>query len=133
MSRQLDEPGFDHANDAWVGARPGWDRMSGSTGSEGRQGEITFSDKQPAPLMDRDEFRLVFARVSQGGLSMTYDDCLRDLRAAGHEQLTLDHVALVAELTGIRGPSRQWTKVPAALKSLGATLGAKHKRNRPKR
>ena len=133
MGRQLDDPGFDPENDEWVGRGAGWDHQSLDSGSSGYQGRATFSTSQRAPSISATELRLILKQLDSGGLSMTHQKCLDELRRAGHSHLTLDHVALVAELSGFRSQTRDWTGVPASIRRSAANLGERRKIRKSRR
>jgi hypothetical protein len=135
MGRQLDDAQFDPENDEWVGTRPAWDSHPtlDAQGPSGHRGARTPSRQQTAPPISPDDFRMVFDRLDKGGLSMTYDRCLKELHADGQTHLDLDHVSLVAELTDIRASSTEWVKVPAKTRKLGASLGERRRKRRTRK
>ncbi len=134
MGRQVDEPGFDPANDEWGGAGARWDQQSSIESGSGWVSSGTQALRNDkAPAISKDDFRVVFEALDSGGLSMTYERCLARLREAGHEPLHLEHVALVAEMTEIRSSRREWTGVPAPIRKLAESLRAKRARRQRKR
>lgn len=133
MNRQLDDPGFDPANDEWVGAGARWDQQSSIHSSGSSSGIRATPRRQKAPEIGEDDFEGVFRMLDAGGFAMTYDRCLARLHKEGQSHLSLDHVALVAELTGVRSSPRQWTAVPAPIRKLGRALGRERSRHRRKK
>ena len=134
MGRQIDDPGFDPENDEWVGTGARWDQHP-SLHSTSNASSVPRSvpRKQKAPPITEEEFTAAFELLDSGGFAMTYDRCLAELRMAGMSHLETDHVALVAELTGIRSSPRQWASVPAPIARLGRTLARERARRRRKR
>ena len=91
MNRQLDNPGFDPANDEWVGSGAGWDQISSiDSSTAASSGMRSAPRKQKAPAISEEEFAAVFALIDSGGFAMTYDRCLAQLHKAGHAHLQLD-------------------------------------------
>ena len=134
MGRQLDDPGFDPENDEWVAGAARWDSLAASNSSRsGPQHSVKLSKVQPAPPLSSSDLRLIFAELDKGGLSMTNQSCLEALHAAGHKELGPDHIALVAELTGVWGATREWTGVPAGIRKSATALGERRRRRRTKR